>query len=805
MATYWDDSKANNLEQVNALDRLWLADIVITRDEPWTTDDFVEECRKNDIYAEQNADGELTGNYYKMIKSTAESVGKPVYDALEATASVITGDPYGVKFTNSHAVANSEHYADMLNNYDPLIRGMDTFADMFNLAVDKDSTHLSDMIDYLTDKLTTTGKMYNSIMKWDYTLNGIASYVDVEAYNAMYDYLRENHLLPILVNDYVDGYNADTQMFTFRNSGGTGVLYTALTNWLRITDIGTRYTIPSVEKITQAMTDAIANVTRRCDTGHPNIIKAQVYGSASFGAIDIDVSGCYVTNGATIHSYPNWRERSFSLNDINGVHSSKVYTVKYRCNVQYGETEFSVNAEGTETSIPASQYLSLHTRGSGASTAFEVGTLNMREEVEDIDTPLTNLPLTRGTGTPRVIRATDGQAPTTYWGGGGADQNTADGEGRLRPKYPDGTTGDTVVIPTYDPITQTTKNKTYVYSKETSDDDVTNRTNIYNYYYGDKDPYKSDFGHSSLPPSDQIIQADGLYKMYNLKPSDLIAFGQWLWSSNIIEMLKTIWQNPLDGVLSLNLVYCKPHLGTAQNIKVGYLNTNISCDVVTSQFSEIDCGTITIDEFYGDARDYPPYSSYSIYLPFIGYRDLDPYAIIGGTLNVKYNIDVLTGVCVCFLTVNRDGSDKVIAMFDGNSSIQIPLTASDRSAILKGAINGIASTVTKAVMGDVKGAIGTGVESAIGVATTGVSIDKSGSISGNAGALSNKKPFLIRSRFKHYEAVGYNNIIGHADNTMNAIGTNDGYCQFTNVKLECNAMGEEYDEILSLLTSGVFI
>lgn len=295
---------------------------------------------------------------------------------------------------------------------------------------------------------------------------------------------------------------------------------------------------------------------------------------------------------------------------------------------------------------------------------------------------------------------------------------------------------------------------------------------------------------------------NGLWSVYNPTKEELNNLGAYLWSSNIIEILQKFLNNPMDCIISLHLIYGTPTTGNNQNIKLGYLDSGVSSKVVTEQFINIDCGSLFINEYYGDSRDYEDiYTQIECFLPFIGFVKLQSSDIINSKVNIKYVIDVLSGVITAKIYITKNGATQQLYTYSGDCSIQIPLTSSDRTRLLSGAITGaIGGFATGGVAGAI---IGGGVGSYMG----GSNITKSGNFNGNSGALNVKKPYIIISRKIPYDANNYNELLGYPSNENILLKNCNG---FTRVK-ECftdniiNATYSEKNEIKELLKNGIII
>ena len=326
---------------------------------------------------------------------------------------------------------------------------------------------------------------------------------------------------------------------------------------------------------------------------------------------------------------------------------------------------------------------------------------------------------------------------------------------------------------------------------------------------GDDDNTRPDEGTPTPTPIPPIVDIGGsasaLYTVYNPSKNNLNALGAYLWTSDILEQLVRIFtNNPMDAIISLHSIYCSPSLGGNSNIKLGYLDagSGTNCPTVNSQFVSIDCGYVDIPEYFGDCRDYSPYTNVTIFLPFIGFRTVKTEDIVAGRVNIKYNIDVLTGSCVAIVSVRKKGVSHTLYTFEGNCSMSLPLTGADHTRM----IAGLSSAVLGGVTGGVAGAVMGGVN-AMASGSFQANIQRSGSFSGNAGAMSIKKPYIIVNRDYIYDAESYNELYGFPANISTRLGDCSGYNRVKSVHVDSisNATKEEKDEIESILRSGFIL
>lgn len=310
-----------------------------------------------------------------------------------------------------------------------------------------------------------------------------------------------------------------------------------------------------------------------------------------------------------------------------------------------------------------------------------------------------------------------------------------------------------------------------------------------------------------IPSDPDTVESSKLFTVYNPTQSEINSLGAYLWDDDLIDVLKRIWQNPLDGIISLIQVYCTPSTGGSQHIVLGYLDSGVSAKVVTSQFVTINCGTIQVKEDKKNATDYSPYSALHLYLPFIGITEINVNEFMAGSISVVYHIDVYTGSCLAEVKVTRERdipNSGILYTFNGNCSQQIPLTSGDAKGVLQALIGaagvglGIASG-NASVAGMIAG------ELANDVSREMLHVSHSGNLSANAGIMGQKKPYIILTRQKPYTANGYNKMWGFPINKTVYLGNCSGYVRVRAGRLRSKATQDEKNEIYELLRNGVIM
>lgn len=326
------------------------------------------------------------------------------------------------------------------------------------------------------------------------------------------------------------------------------------------------------------------------------------------------------------------------------------------------------------------------------------------------------------------------------------------------------------------------------------------------YFPNNPTPVPTDTPSSPSTPPAVTGSSNALWAVYNPTFSEVSAVGSYLWSSSIIDIVQKFFANPMDGIISLHMIYTTPATGASQNIKLGYLDSGVSAKIVTNQYKIIDCGEILVPEYYQDVRDYSPYTKCDIFLPFIGIRSLAPEDVINCRLKVKYTVDVLTGAILAELFITKRGATQCLYTFAGNGSVQIPLTGGDRTRLLSGIVSGVTAAVGGAAVGGIAGMAAGAVHGVQGLHNTS-SVERTGNFSANAGAMGIKKPYLIINRKDAYDAIGYNSIIGYPANIACRLADCSGYTKINSVHVENipGATENEKERILTVLRSGIII
>lgn len=312
---------------------------------------------------------------------------------------------------------------------------------------------------------------------------------------------------------------------------------------------------------------------------------------------------------------------------------------------------------------------------------------------------------------------------------------------------------------------------------------------------------------------------------------------------NIFQILAQNVVKFSDVIIGLSVFPCTvpaSYTGVVKGNIVGIeIGTGVVSHIADDQYVEINCGDLTVQEYWGNCLDYNPYTKISIFLPFCGTYELDADEVMGKTLNVSYRIDIMSGACLA--TIKIDGS--VFYQYSGQCSAQVPLSSVSFDQFLSSMINlGVATATGVGAIG----AAGAGVKEAetafqaagssgsggtalmearehlssvktqsansIADATVGAVMGSkgfythAGAMSGSPGFLGVRTPYLTIKRPEQLIPSMYGKFHGYPCNTTAVLGDLTGYTEVGDIRLNIpDATVEEILECEQLLKGGVVI
>lgn len=327
-------------------------------------------------------------------------------------------------------------------------------------------------------------------------------------------------------------------------------------------------------------------------------------------------------------------------------------------------------------------------------------------------------------------------------------------------------------------------------------------------------------GSVPVPPANEPNDDLGFCAIWRMTPAYLETFCQWLWSPNFIDQVLAYFTSPNDAIVGVHKIYWTPTYSTTmQEIRCGYLNSNCNGWPVTQRYNTINCGTVTLDETYGNIYDYTD-TELIIYLPYIGFVPLDLSLCMRGTIGVKYVLDVVSGAGVCQISVTRDGLENHIASYGCSCASPIPISSGNYIAIVQSvataaaqAIEGVGGLVNSKAfaemnrLGKVGAGIGVGESTMNALDGAKTNVQLSGRFSSQVGDMDNKKPYLVIKRPNAVPAQTNYDFIGKPSRQVATLSTLSGFNQVVRIHPANvgNMTDDELSELEEIFASGVMM
>ena len=289
-----------------------------------------------------------------------------------------------------------------------------------------------------------------------------------------------------------------------------------------------------------------------------------------------------------------------------------------------------------------------------------------------------------------------------------------------------------------------------------------------------------------------------LTSTFKMTKERLVQLGQFLWSSNIFDKFSLVNNNPIENIISCKSIPINTD-GANQEIILGNVATGVNGEKISNNFAKQTVGSISITEHYHNFLDYAPYTNVILYLPYIGFKELDTTLVMNKTLKVIYTVDAITGGCLAQVYVNS----VRLYEFTGNVGIDIPITASNRAQVEAGYIQAGVGATASALGGNV----GSAVTSLLNSATSQYHYSSTGNPSPMCVASTNRTCYVILDRPNYQNLKAFNHTRGRKCYLSKTISTLHGFtiCD-SNIDLSgINATQSELEELKEILSSGFYV
>lgn len=169
-----------------------------------------------------------------------------------------------------------------------------------------------------------------------------------------------------------------------------------------------------------------------------------------------------------------------------------------------------------------------------------------------------------------------------------------------------------------------------------------------------------------------------------------------------VKNLLTAWSQQVDGAIIINIYQTTTAKGCFLNpVTVPILNV----------------GNIEIPRQTNSFLDFKPYTTLELYLPYIGFVELDNDEVMGNEISIKYAVDLTSGKCTAFVSLYDPVEAKdirMILMRDGQCGMRIPISG------------GSGSEISKAILSFGMGAVSGAVSLGLGAIDAGSAVNAKG-------------------------------------------------------------------------------
>lgn len=310
----------------------------------------------------------------------------------------------------------------------------------------------------------------------------------------------------------------------------------------------------------------------------------------------------------------------------------------------------------------------------------------------------------------------------------------------------------------------------------------------------------------ALPQIDTTATGAVLYKVTE---PQMIAFRKWLWSSDWQDNIKKIRTDPMQNIIGVSIADININTTSESNIYIGNVKSDATGSIIANSFIEVDCGTITLDEYYGTFADYEPFVATTLYLPKVGFVQIPADVVMNNSIKVVYHIELSSGegLCYVYITNTRDGFSYVWNTYTCHITSNIVLSAQDHTQQLTALGSAIVNTSVAAAgaIANPFNAVASALSSCIDVATTKNPTTTKGNVGNMSAILCYKNPYIMINRTNLTKPSSFQENNGYMINYTAKIDGHSGFLKTRDFHAEFDAPYSHKVEIERLLNEGVFI
>lgn len=299
-------------------------------------------------------------------------------------------------------------------------------------------------------------------------------------------------------------------------------------------------------------------------------------------------------------------------------------------------------------------------------------------------------------------------------------------------------------------------------------------------------------------------------KLFCLNRSQINALVNGLTSSNIDKILKYV-QNLIVYPFSLEELEDSSNPWTVWNItSIGGENISFAGIRMNPLKSCYKIGAFTFNHYRsGNALSYLDldYTKIRIFLPYIGFKDINTRDVQGKTINIYYSFNWQNGDCMAI--IERTSDNAILYTFTGKCGFSMELTSDNVARAKKQQGMQILQGMTESVMGlaTVQPQVtASGVNKLVNSINDNASPSRQGTSQGTCDYCLPQKPYILYE-YNDVDVNIYSWYKGEPSNRWVYLNNVIGYVMVDDIDLSGinDCLESELTEIRSLLQSGVYI
>lgn len=306
----------------------------------------------------------------------------------------------------------------------------------------------------------------------------------------------------------------------------------------------------------------------------------------------------------------------------------------------------------------------------------------------------------------------------------------------------------------------------------------------------------------TITPTTTVVSSgqSDLYRVYECTLTDINRLANILWSQEYLKNVLLVNTNPIENILSLKMTCIGLATTTIGNITLGNVRTDITAGVVTENDVQ-NIGTFKFESKYNSFLDCTPFTTYEIYLPFVGFREVNSNDVLNEVIQINMYVDALTLMCKYQLI--RLSDNLIVGEYEFYIAVDLPISASNMIEAKMQKVGNLMESVLSIPELDFSG-IATGLFSAI---TTQAHTTTNGTASANTSLMTSRQVFLKVTRPMWQEINLFNHTVGRMCNQTYQLGILSGFtkCYPNNDLSGIPCTDNERDMLENLLTQGIYL